>query len=526
MKKTYIALLLVTALGIAACGDFLKEDSQDQVYVKTVADMDELLVGEVYASQSIMPLTVGNYADCDMKDYFPWIHLMDDDTEEYPSYSSVSTSPGNNGQPRQKLFGFHCWLDNPWQDLNNLALTHESWKGFYRHIAVANSLLFQVDKRRGSGDDTDREFDRVEGECLFARAFYYWMLVNFHALPYTTAEEAARTEAVPLKISENVEGGYFKRASLQEVYDRIISDLKTSARLLDGVSQKVRFRAGKDAAHALLSRVYLYQQQYDLAIAYADSVLNSGYSLLDFNNYDKVGTNYATSTETIFTMGISGYYYYMSGEELYDMGNFKVSASLQALYGRDDSDLRPSRTFVPTGKNDGLLVRKQAMADDNSASGGHASDVFLIRVAEMYLNKAEALASTNRPELAKTALQTLRACRVKTGQLTAITETGNDLIQFIRDERRRELCMEGHRWFDLRRYAVNTVYPRSEPIRHAHWQDATRNTFVYMGEYELKPYNEDKAARVIPIPDYEIEYNKGNLQSMPDNLVRVERNAN
>lgn len=78
----------------------------------------------------------------------------------------------------------------------------------------------------------------------------------------------------------------------------------------------------------------------------------------------------------------------------------------------------------------------------------------------------------------------------------------------------------------MRRYAVNAVYPHSEPIRHSHWQDATRNTFVYMGEYELKPYNEDKAARVIPIPDYEVEYNKGNLQSMPDNLVRVERNAN
>jgi len=525
MKKIYIALLFISTLG-AACSDFLKEDSQDQVYVKTVADIDELLIGEVYASQTIIPLTVGNYADCDMKDYFPWIQLMDDDTEENPCYSNVSSSSGNNGHPRQKLFGFHCWLDNPWQDLNELPVSNESWKAFYRHIAVANSLLFQIDKYRGSGEDSDEEFDRVKGECLFARAFYYWMLVNFYALPYTTAEEAARTEAVPLKISEDVDGGYFKRESLQRIYEQIISDLKEAALCLDGVSQKVRFRASKDAAHALLSRVYLYQQQYDLAVTYADSVLGSSYSLLDFNQYDKVGPNYATSPETIFTMGTNGYYYYMDAEDLYETGNFKISSSLQASYGRDDNDLRLSRFFVPTAKADGLLVRKQAMAGGTSADGGIVSDVFLIRVAEMYLNKAEALALSGHPDQAKTTLQTLRACRIKTGQLTGITETGNDLIQFIRDERRRELCLEGHRWFDLRRYAVNAVYPHSEPIRHSHWQDATRNTFVYMGEYELKPYNEDKAARVIPIPDYEVEYNKGNLQSMPDNLVRVERNAN
>lgn len=82
-----------------------------------------------------------------------------------------------------------------------------------------------------------------------------------------------------------------------------------------------------------MSRVYLYQQQYDLAVTYADSVLGSSYSLLDFNQYDKVGPNYATSPETIFTMGTNGYYYYMDAEDLYETGNFKISSSLQASYG-------------------------------------------------------------------------------------------------------------------------------------------------------------------------------------------------
>ena len=40
-------------------------------------------------------------------------------------------------------------------------------------------------------------------------------------------------------------------------------------------------------------------------------------------------------------------------------------------------------------------------------------------------------------------------------------------MEEIRLERRRELCFEGHRWFDLRRYAVCEKYPYSKQIRHA-----------------------------------------------------------
>ncbi len=82
-------------------------------------------------------------------------------------------------------------------------------------------------------------------------------------------------------------------------------------------------------------------------------------------------------------------------------------------------------------------------------------DEYVIRLPEILLNKAEALAALGRNEEAINTIQELRKKRFRPEHLTAITETGAGLVQFIREERRRELCFEWHRWFDLRRYAVN-----------------------------------------------------------------------
>ena len=84
--------------------------------------------------------------------------------------------------------------------------------------------------------------------------------------------------------------------------------------------------------------------------------------------------------------------------------------------------------------------------------------MFLLRYPEVILNKAEALAMLGREDDSKACLQELRSNRFKGADLQSVVETGDDYITFVRDERRRELCFEGHRWFDLRR----TTRPRLE----------------------------------------------------------------
>ena len=69
--------------------------------------------------------------------------------------------------------------------------------------------------------------------------------------------------------------------------------------------------------------------------------------------------------------------------------------------------------------------------------------------------------------------------------------SGADLITFVREERERELCLEGHRWFDLRRYMVDQRYPFTTTIEHTmSWFTTTNNRYdvlAYTRYYRLLP---------------------------------------
>lgn len=83
------------------------------------------------------------------------------------------------------------------------------------------------------------------------------------------------------------------------------------------------------------------------------------------------------------------------------------------------------------------------------------SDIFVLRTSEAYLNLAEAAACAGDETTAQKALNDLREKRIKRevfDEAEVNGLSGENLVHFIREERRRELCLEGHRWFDLRRY--------------------------------------------------------------------------
>lgn len=98
-------------------------------------------------------------------------------------------------------------------------------------------------------------------------------------------------------------------------------------------------------------------------------------------------------------------------------------------------------------------------------------------MTEAYLNMAEAAAFDDDEVKAREILNLLWSKRFAAP--STVDESGNDLIDLIRAERRRELCLEGHRWYDLRRYCVCEKYPWSEPYRHS-W---TEYVYVYGSGY-------------------------------------------
>ena len=115
---------------------------------------------------------------------------------------------------------------------------------------------------------------------------------------------------------------------------------------------------------------------------------------------------------------------------------------------------------------------------------GSCSDFFLLRLPEVYLNKAEALAMLEKTTEAIETIQTLREQRVKTGTLGDLQLSGEELVNYIRNERRLELTFEGQRWFDLRRYAVCPKWPFQKEIHHPQPTDrvAKSKEHAYCGD--------------------------------------------
>ena len=141
-----------------------------------------------------------------------------------------------------------------------------------------------------------------------------------------------------------------------------------------------------------------------------------------------------------------------------------------------------------------------------ASPASEVSSEFLLRLPEVYLNKAEALIMLGRTEEAIDVLRTLREKRLAAETTDVIPTSQEDLVQFVRLERRLELCGEGHRWFDLRRYAVHPTFPEEKEIIHESVKNGTK-----IGYYRLAPYSENSNNWVWPIPEDAVIFNDGAL---------------
>ncbi len=520
MNKNIIWLLVGLLCFFGSCSDFLEEKSHDLTYASSCKDMNELLVGGGYmkhvsgdvVSRQGLPLVV-NGGDNAL--YFPWIHVMDDDVTAYCAGIGLGEA-----QTYGQLGSFYRWEKDPCNVEGNF-YNDNTWDRLYRHIGVLNVILNKVDEFT---NDPESERDQVKGECYFLRAAYYFLLVNFYAPPYSHIS-ASSDPGVPLKITPYINMNKdFTRTPVDTVYHQIVRDLQASIACLNGKVPKSIHRASVDAARVLLSRVYCYMGKWELVPELCDEVLKGNYYLLPMNEWrSKSGTVYSdleearrnvvysSSPETIFTQGSYSLLQVCVYSGTAGVSTFVASSELTQLYDPDDT--RPTYFF----RNDnGTSFHRvpYKFAKNYEPLQPEASDNFLIRLPEVYLNKAEALAMNDDNEGARDVIQQLRAKRYITGLLPAMPAlTGEALVNFIRDERRRELCFEGHRWFDLRRYAVSSKYPMAKEIRHDVYGNGTSSGAgvpgVWGGYYKLERFPD--GGWVLPIPQYDIEKNHWKL---------------
>lgn len=492
MKRNIIISAVAAALMLssASCSDFLTEYSQDLAKVTGWEDLDEVLLGDCYMHSGRIYIA-DNYLQSSLDLNFDILHLMTDEM------TNSGTSETDNLGYYKSMFGFHAWQPDTGVDYQYKYVggDEDYWDRLYKNINVANMVLSLIDEQPETSSDDTAAKERIKGEAYFLRAVYYFTLVNLYGQPYVPAT-AASTPGVPVKLTETIEDREFLREPLQTVYAQILSDLDEAQKLLKGKTRKSKYHADYASALLLTARTYLYMQDWEQAVKYADMVLAENSDLLRLSTKAS-GDNcvYIDSPETLFSMGDYAIAYEFADNKGWTGVNgpaYTISRDMVALYRHDD--LRRGLYVGETpqyGFEDAFMKyngqRSKWGVDTNVGS------TFLFRTPEAYLIKAEALAYLNKENEAKATLRPFLATRYSV--VPALTETGNALIDFIREERAREFLLEGHRWYDLRRYTVCEPYKWSKVIEHRNCVEA--NYDIQLDYFRLEEYD---AAYTLPIP--------------------------
>ncbi len=244
------------------------------------------------------------------------------------------------------------------------------WMVAYKVIYMTNTVIETL-------DPTKAENKQLLGEAYFMRGLMHLHMVTLYAQPYSFGRDNL---GVPLRITTSSEG--IKRNSVGEVYDQIVADLRKAADLMG--KSRVPGNAGypcKEAALGVLSRVYLYMEDYDKCIATVDEALNgaSADSKLEpqatFPNYF---ANAKTSKETLFCVAHEttddrgqssiGSMYLKDG---IGWGEIYPSDPLMYLYERHPEDVR-MRFILPqySGKT-GMKVYVTVPASEGNPEAPH-----------------------------------------------------------------------------------------------------------------------------------------------------------
>ncbi|QEC78873.1 RagB/SusD family nutrient uptake outer membrane protein [Mucilaginibacter ginsenosidivorax] len=491
----YLLSVLIASLLFTGCNKFLEEQSQDLAYANTWQKLDEVMQGDVYMRHFTNPPS-NSYKESPDAMYFPWLNAMDDDITEFVSRPYYIDN-------RDDVFGFYTWQANPFVDKTYHPFTDDTWSKVYKSINAANIMIYQADQLH----DNPTQLRRIKGEALFLRAFYYFYMVNVYASAYNPA--TAKTDmGVPLKITEFVQDKFFTRSTVDSVYQQMLTDLNASEQYLGGVTQSSLYHVDVNAVNLLQSRVYLYMQSWANAIAAADKVIARKPALFNLSTYKPQTSFFSGSNpEALFTQGGNAMVYLM-GDAF--TKSFQASPSLINLY--EANDLRRSAFFETDAAGKIRYTKMYRSRTYNIFPTEMFSDNYYLRNAEAYLNKAEAAAMLDRAADADNALNTLRQARFIPSAFVPVNYSGEQLVSFIRDERRRELCFEGHRWFDLKRYAVNKAFPFITTIVH-NYSDVNYGSSPFLkASLTLQPGDPDY---LIPIPQDAIIFNEGALKQNP-----------
>lgn len=348
------------------------------------------------------------------------------------------------------------------------------WETAYKQIGTLNEVILNLEKYESSS-----KANRAKGEALFLRAFnYFYLSMVYGRTPNHLV--GGFDLCVPLLLEPFYNSGgnvsvtaSVPRAKVSEVWNQIEIDLLAAFENLKGNDSGLApARINALGVQAFLSRFYLYKGDWQKAADAATYVISNSATTLYTGNYTDI---FSKGTESLFQL------VFTTAENL-------GSSSLQAMYGTYDDGYRDAEGFG-NGKGSGeanLALSTQFMASIDKAKDKRFSatrkvrtsgqelwwttkynswggvfgldNIPLIRISEVYLNRAEAYAHLAKYQQGRNDVNALRVSR-------GIGESDVDdsaLLDEILLQRRLELAFEGHRFFDMKRLGREILRPEGK----------------------------------------------------------------
>jgi hypothetical protein len=427
-------------------------------YVPTDQLSDEVVLN---SKELLGNITIGNYGSLRSANY----NKLRQDCFEFGSDDGLIARTTSN----------HLLYQYNYNHINNSNHSRDFWTHAYHTLYSINTVLEAIP------DGSSADLLQLKGENLFLRALLHFDLVRIFGRPYSHDSPETNLGVVIMNSSDI--GDTPSRSTVKETYEFIVQDLLKAADYM--TVDKGNIYASKVAAWALLARAYLYMEQNAKAIEFADKVISSGrHQLVSTANL----ANYATfvpenNTETIFAvkflasenLGINscGSFHHGVG----GWGQIFASKPFRVLISKYPEDKRinfidpdwvldaqgkripdPTEDIFPGDTIGYKMTKREGKSKYWTCKMTYEQGVpmlhspVIVRLAEMYLIKAEAAAKTGDNT---TAISYVNIIRQRAGLSGAALYSTTDLkwnatvLDVVLEERRLELCFEGHRFADV-----------------------------------------------------------------------------
>lgn len=449
MKK--IILYLLPVLFLYGCEDYLAVEPETLIIPEIALETESDIVTALHGAYS----------------------LLNDDgfAMEYNLIGSVATDNGKIPTDRESAGTSQDRLPHAYNlDLNRQLTATQLWEEGYQAISAVNNILDRLEEVEFNSDFEDR----VRAECLTLRAFMHFSLTQVFAQDYNFTNDQSHLAVPYMKMSEP--GAEPVRSTMAEVYNEAMTDINEALTLFQQASNALTengYRSGGEiyfanyyVAIGLRARMHFYSTNYESALDDANTLLagpfllETTYTVSEYNNSGEAGDFIdqwyslapVLESEAIFQLDVDsddGNFANRSLIDIYTANNgnaaHAISNDLFSLYESGDARQSWYLDESATPAIDLHVFKYPGGLGINN----DAHHLPVMRLTEYQLIAAECEARLGDGDEDR-ARDLVNALTSRAGAST-ITSSGNQLIEDIITERRKEMAFEGHRLYDLKR---------------------------------------------------------------------------